>query len=51
MIPFLLATSLTCSEAQELVDKMSNYKVEDETKAEMISIVKDETQGCWDGND
>jgi len=51
MIPFLLAASLTCSEAQELVDKMSTYKVEDETKAEMISIVKEETQGCWDGND
>ena len=51
MIPFLLAASVTCSEAQELVDKMSTYKVEDETKAEMISIVKEETQGCWDGND
>ena len=51
MIPFLLATSLTCSEAQELVDKMSTYKVEDETKAEMISIVKEEKQGSWEGND
>ncbi len=48
MLPFLIATSLTCSEAQELVDKMSTYKVEDETKAEMISIVKEETIGCWD---
>ena len=48
MIPFLIATSLTCAEANELVDKMSAYKVSDETKIEMISIVKEETDGCWD---
>jgi len=51
MIPFLIATSLTCSEAHELVDKMRAYNVEDETKAEMISIVKEETGNCWDEND
>ena len=51
MIPFLLATSLSCSEAQELVEKMRAYKVEDETKSEMIQIVKEETTGCWDAND
>ncbi len=51
MIPFLLATSLSCSEAQELVDKMRAYNVEDETKSEMIQIVKEETTGCWDAND
>jgi hypothetical protein len=48
MIPFIIATSLTCSEAHELVENMSSYKVNDETKAEMISIVKEETDGCWD---
>ena len=48
MIPILLATSLTCSEAHILVDKMSKYKVEDEVKSEMIQIVKEETKGCWD---
>ena len=48
MIPFLIATSLTCSEAHDLVDKMSSYKVEEQTRAEMISIVKEETEGCWD---
>ena len=49
MIPFLLATSLTCSEAHELVDKMSKYKVAEETRSEMIQIVKEETEGClWD---
>ena len=48
MIPILLATSLTCSDAQLLVDKMSKYNVEEETKSEMIQIVKEETEGCWD---
>ena len=51
MLPFLIATSLTCSEAQDLVQKMRTYNVEDQTKAEMISIVKEETEGCWDAND
>ena len=47
MIPFLIATSLTCSEAHELVDKMRAYDVEEQTRIEMISIVKEETEGCW----
>ena len=50
MIPFLRATSLTCSEAHELVDKMRAYNVQEQTRIEMISIVKEETQGCWDAN-
>ena len=48
MIPILIATSLTCSEAHELVDKMRAYKVSEETRTEMIQIVKEETGGCWD---
>jgi len=48
MIPFLIATSLTCSEAHNLVDKMRVYKVSEETRTEMIQIVKEETEGCWD---
>ncbi len=48
MIPILLATSLTCSDAHILVDKMSKYNVEEETRSEMIEIVKEETKGCWD---
>jgi len=51
MIPILLATSITCSEAYDLVDKMSSYKVDDEVKSEMVQIVKEETEGCWDAND
>ncbi len=50
MIPFIIATSLTCSEAHELVDKMRTYRVEEQTKSEMIQIVKDETEGFWDAN-
>ena len=48
MIPFLMATTITCSEAHDLVDKMRSYKVEEQTRAEMILIVKEETKGCWD---
>ena len=51
MIPFLIATSLTCSEAHELDDKMRAYNVEEQTPIEMISIVKEETGGCWEAND
>tara|TARA_B100001996_G_scaffold311128_1_gene253016 strand:- start:329 stop:484 length:156 start_codon:yes stop_codon:yes gene_type:complete len=51
MLPFLIATSLSCSDAYELVDKMSTYNVEEETRAEMIQVVKEETEVCWDAND
>jgi len=51
MIPILLAASITCSEADDLIDKMRSYKVDDEVKSEMIQIVKEETDGCWDAND
>jgi len=50
MIPFLIATSFTCSDASELIDKMKKYNVSDEVKSEMIQIVKEETKGCWDAN-
>ena len=52
MLPVLIATSLTCSEATELIDKMRTYRVEEETRTEMIQIVKDEApKKCWDAND
>ena len=44
----LIAASLTCPEAYDLVDKMREYKVAEETRTEMIQIVKEETEGCWD---
>ena len=46
----LIAASLTCPEAYDLVDKMREYRVEEETRTEMIQIVKEETVGCWDAN-
>ena len=48
MLPILIATSLSCSDAQELIDKMKTYRVDDQVKSEMIQIVKEETVGCWD---
>ena len=48
MIPFLIATSFTCSDASELVEKMRNYNVSDEVRSEMIQVIKEETKGCWD---
>ena len=45
----LIAASLTCSEATDLIDKMKKYRVEEEVRSEMIQIVKEETEGCnWD---
>ena len=47
----VIATTLTCSDAQLLLDKMQEFKVEEETRTEMIQIVKEETTGCdWDAN-
>ena len=46
----VIATTLSCVEAQSLVDKMKEYKIEEETRAEMISVVIEETSHCWDAN-
>tara|TARA_B100000700_G_scaffold255744_1_gene288630 strand:- start:24 stop:185 length:162 start_codon:yes stop_codon:yes gene_type:complete len=48
---FLLAaaaTTLTCIEAELLIDKMYLYDVKDSTRAEMILLVLEETPECWD---
>ena len=45
----VIATAFSCIEAQSLIDKMSEYKIEEETRAEMISVVLEETPHCeWD---
>ena len=45
----VIATAFTCIDAQILIDKMSEYKIEEETRAEMISTVKGEAKAdCWD---
>ena len=46
----VIATTLSCIEAQSLLDKMNEFRVEEETRAEMISIVIEETPYCWDAN-
>ena len=45
----VIATTFTCIEAQTLLDKMNEFKIEEETRAEMISVVIEETPHCeWD---
>jgi len=44
----VIATAFTCIEAQNLLDKINEYKIEEETRAEMISVVKEGTVNCWD---
>ena len=51
MIPFLIATSFTCSDATILIDKMKEYNVEEDVRLEMIQVIKEETSNCWDEND
>ena len=44
----VVATTLTCPDAYALVEKMHEFKVEEEVRSEMIQIVKEETEGWWD---
>ena len=45
----VIATTFTCIEAQTLIDKMNEFKIEEELRAEMISVVLEETSHCeWD---
>jgi len=51
MIPILLATSVSCSDANVLIDKIKTFNVEEEVRAEMIQVVKEEVDWCnWDAN-
>ena len=47
----VIATTLSCVEAQLLVDKINEFKIEEVTRAEMISVVIEETSYCWDAKD
>ena len=50
MIPFLLATALSCEESQKIIDNINDSRVED--KIELIQVVKTNSEkGCWDAND
>ena len=42
----VIATTFTCIDAQILLDKMNEFKIEEETRAEMISVVIEETPHC-----
>ena len=44
----VIATTFSCIEAQTLLDMMNEFKIEEETRAEMISVVMEETPHCWD---
>ena len=45
----VIASTFSCADAIVLIEKMRTYRVEEETRTEMIQIVKGETQGCdWD---
>ena len=45
----VIATTFTCIEAQTLLDKINEFKIGEETRAEMISVVIEETPHCeWD---
>ena len=47
----VIATAFSCIDAQILLDKMNEYKIEEETRAEMISVVMESTTHCeWDAN-
>jgi len=44
----VIASTLSCVDAQLLIDKMYEFNVEEETRAEMILVVIEETPECWD---
>jgi len=44
----VIATAFTCIEAQALLDKINEYKIEEEVRTEMIQVVKEGTVNCWD---
>ena len=46
-----IASTITCIEAQALIDKIYEFKVEDSTRAEMILVVIEESHECWDAKD
>ena len=51
MIPFLIATTLTCQEAQDIIDNLDD--VSTPYKTEWVQVIEMSTteEGCWDAND
>ena len=42
----VIASTFSCSDASALIEKMREYRIEEETRTEMIQIVKEETADC-----
>ena len=53
MIPFLLATALSCSDAKEINQSiMKQRDLSTLDKHELIEVMRTNTEeGCWDAND
>ena len=52
MVPILLASTLSCSDAESLIEKFTTRNVPQEQKVELIEVIKTNTEaGCWDAND
>jgi len=50
MIVFLLATTLTCSEAQDVIERVNESRVQQ--KEELIEVIKLTTKpGCYEGSE
>ena len=51
MIPFLMATTLSCQEAQGIIDNLEDASTP--YKIELVQVIKMSTteEGCWDAND
>ena len=53
MIPLLLATSLNCESAQDIVQNIMQYRdMSTLDKHELIEVIKvNSDEECWDAND
>ena len=52
MLPFLLASVLSCSEAQSLIENANKSDLPQEDKVGLVEVIKTNTEaGCWDAND
>ena len=50
MIELLLASLLTCTEAEELIEDLNNNRMEN--KEELIQVIKENsTSGCYEGSE
>ena len=48
MIELLLATALSCSDSQDLIENLNKSRMEE--KADLIEVIKTNTEpGCYEG--